>query len=159
MQVAKMIAWFWDNKDIVKKIKETTGKTITHQNIFKNYENSPNWKPIIDKLREDYNKAMYEVPIFHKRKRLDELQKHYDLHMKSGRLFRAQSVLRDAKDEVEQKFGDVNLTFTQITNNQYSEMTDEEIANEKAKILGQLEQAQKMKRLLLRDEPMKLEGE
>jgi len=89
---------------------------------------------------------MYDVPLFHKRRRLDELQKHYDHHMSEDKWRQAQAVLRDIKDEVEQKFGDVSFHFTQVT--QYNEMTDEQIAEEKSKILDQLDRAQKMKRLL-----------
>ena len=89
---------------------------------------------------------MYEVPLFHKRKRLDELQKHYNYHMDNGKWKEAQAVLRDTRDEVEQKFGDVSFHFTNVT--QYNEMTDEQIAEEKAKILEQLDRAQRMKRLL-----------
>ena len=151
MEVVKLIAWFWNDVEIRDHLKKISGKVITKQAINL-YSHSEKWKPIIEKHREDYNKAMYEVPLFHKRKRLDELQKHYETHMKKGDLICAQSVLRDAKDEVDQKFGDISFNFTQITNNQYTEMTDEEIATEKSKILEQMERAQRMKRLLTKEE-------
>ena len=66
--------------------------------------------------------------------------------MNSGKWKEAQSVLRDARDEVDQKFGDVSFHFTNVT--QYNEMSDEQIAEEKGKILEQLDRAQRMKKLL-----------
>ena len=145
MELVKLIAWFWDNKEIQEFLKEKTGKSLATPTI-QQYRETAKWQPIIEKLREDYNKAMYEVPLFHKRKRLDELQKHYEYHMRANKWRQAQAVIRDIKDEVEHKFGDVSFNFTQIT--QYNDMTDEQIAEEKGKILDQLDRAQKMKRLL-----------
>lgn len=145
MEIVKRIAWFWKPIDIKEDFEKTSGKTIAAQTIV-DYSKTEKWQPIIEKLRDDYNKAMYDVPLFHKRKRLDELQKHYDRHMNSGKWKEAQSVLRDARDEVDQKFGDVSFHFTNVT--QYNEMSDEQIAEEKGKILEQLDRAQRMKKLL-----------
>ena len=145
MELVKRIAWFWSPTEIQEDLQKTTGKRISIPTIM-NYGKTEKWQPIIEKLRDDYNKAMYEVPLFHKRKRLDELQKHYDKHMSSNSWKEAQAVLRDVRDEVDQKFGDVSFHFTNVT--QYNEMTDEQIAQEKSKILDQLDRAQRMKRLL-----------
>lgn len=147
MEILKLIASSWRQRDIAKHIFETTGRKIARQ-LVSFYLRSEKWKPIIEKLKEDYHKACFEVPLYHKRKRLDELQRHYEHHMDDAKWQRAQEVLKDIKDEVEAKYGDVSFHFTQVTNTQYADMNDEQLAEERKKTFEQLERAQRMKKLL-----------
>ena len=98
---------------------------------------------MIQKYRDEYTKAVLEVPLANKRKRLDEFQNHYEKHMKDGSYIKAQSVLRDIKSEMEEKISDVSFHFTQIT--EYHDMKDEDLLAEKMKTLDQLEKIKKLR--------------
>jgi hypothetical protein len=113
--------------------------------MVNNYKISEKWKPLIEKYREEYNKGVMDVPIANKRKRLDELQDIYDKQKERGKLKDAQSVLSDARSEMEEKRGDVSFHLTQINHTEFHDMSDEDLLNEKAKALEQLSKIKKLK--------------
>ena len=147
MEVAKLYGWYWTPIEIHKHVTEQMGKKISYNSIVM-LRDREEWKPIIEKCREDYNKVFVDVPLANKKKRVVELQKHYDLHMEDGNLREAQGVIKDIKDEMDEKFGDVSFHFTQINQTQFRDMSDEDLLKEKAKTLDEFERVKKMRHLL-----------
>lgn len=154
MEVAKMIAWFWGQSAISEHMKKTFGKELSKQAID-SYKNSNKWKPVIEQFREQYRKEIFQVPLANKRKRLDELQRMYDRYIAEDDIVNARKVLSDCREEMEKRFGDVNFSFTNITNNEYHDMTDEQIMEEKAKTIEDLERIRKLKLLITDDSKRK----
>jgi hypothetical protein len=145
-EIVKRIAWFWTGKQIIEFCRDEFGKQLD-PSLISYYRKAERWKEVRDQFREEYNKAVSEVPLANKRKRLDELQAHYDHHMDKGQYEKAQAVIRDCRDEVEGKGREVSFHFTQVNNNQFNEMTDEQLQQEKAKALELYEKARKMRLL------------
>lgn len=146
MAVAQRIAWFWRECEIVKFVREQCGKKIS-DNLLSRYKDSPKWRPVIEKFREDYLKMINEVPLANKRIRLEELQKMYNRAVKKSDFQEARQVLRDFRDEMQEKKDGVSFNFTQITHNEFHKMTDEDLQREKVKTLEQLEKVRKLKLL------------
>lgn len=146
MEVAKLLAWFCSPTQIAKHIEQRFKKKITAQNV-EWYKNSEKWQPVIEKLREDYNRCVLEVPLANKRKRLEELQILYNIHMVNEDYKKAQSVLSDFREEMERRGGDINFSFTNVTHNEYQNMTDEELNEERTKTIEQLIRIKRMKYL------------
>jgi len=144
MEVAKLLGWFWKPSDIMRHFKESFNKSITAQAIS-NYSKSKDWIPVINKFREEYNRLLFEVPLFNKRKRLDELQEQYDLYKSKGDLKTARKIIREFREEAEKKIGDVSFHFTSISHTEYHDMSDEQLREEKVKTLEELEKVRRMK--------------
>jgi|SRR3990167_1239148 len=158
LELAKLLGWFWNPKDIkgyfVKEYKISLSDELIYQ-----YKNTPKWKPIVENFREEFLRNMVDVPIANKKKRLVELQDLYDFYKEKEDKRMMQSILRDARDEMESKrFGDVSVYLTQVTNNDFSNMTPEQINEEKRKTLTELERLNKIK-VLLRGSNAKRIGE
>lgn len=146
IEFVQRIAWFWKPLDILKYFKETHNIKI-NQTLIQCYKNSEKWKPIIQKFRDDYLKRTEEVPLANKRKRLDELQRLFDRAVDKKEFVEAKNIIREFREEMEVKVGDVNFSFTQINHNEFHDMSDEDLASEKAKTIEQLEKVRKMKML------------
>lgn len=144
LEMCKLIAGFVRPVEIVEHFKTVIGKEITPVTV-QNYKNSDKWKMLIEKYRDEYTKGVMDVPISHKRKRLEELQDIYDKQKDKGKLKEAQSVLSDARSEMEEKRGDVSFHLTQINHTEFHDMSDEQLLDEKAKALEQLSKIKKLK--------------
>ena len=133
--------------EIKKMLKDTYNIDITICGINK-YRDSEKWKPIFEKYRDEYDRKVCEVPLAHKRKRLDELQKIYELSFDKRNYTRCLSIIREFREEVEGKqFTGNHIYLTNITNNEFTNLTDEKLAEIKLKDIARLEQIRKMKEL------------
>jgi hypothetical protein len=146
LELCKLLAWFWKSPEIIKYFEDEHQLKLKPSDI-KNYRAAEKWKPIIEKFRDDYLKDLNSVPLANKRKRLDELEKLYDSAIADGDLDQARILIREFREEVEKKVGDVSVSFTQINHNEYHEMTDEDLQAEKVKTLEQLEKVRKLKQM------------
>lgn len=146
LEVCRRIAWFWTEKELLKYIQSVIKKSM-HPSNLSAMKNSEKWKPVIEQFREEYISKCGEVPLFHKKKRLEELQEQYYHFKEKGNLKEARSILRDIRDEAEGKRGDISFQFTSIVHNEFNQMTDEDLQTEKMKTLEQLEKVRRMKLL------------
>ena len=148
LDVCQKLAHFWKPLAIKTHIQKTYGKHLAVETIVVNYRESTNWRPVIDKFREQYISDLSAVPLFHKRKRLDELTFFYEFYKDRKKYREARLVLGQIMEEVEGKAGEVSFSFTQINNNQFNKLTDEELKQEKLKTMAELEKVKKMKELI-----------
>jgi len=146
LELCRRIAWFWTNPDIVEFAQKEYGKKVTKEAIAE-LRKAEKWTPVIEQFRDEYISKCGEIPLFHKRKRLEELQEQYSILKSDGKLSQARLVLRDIREEAEGKSGDVSFNFTSVTHNEFHQMTDEDLQKEKIKTLEQLEKVRKMKLL------------
>lgn len=138
MEVVKLIGWFWKDTEIADFVYETFNKTVNPHN-FKQYRDAQKWKPIIEKFRSEYMKTVTEVPLANKKKRLEILQKLFDKHYQNEEFKDAREVVRECRYEMEEKPTDVSFHFTQVTNNEFKDLSDEEIAKRKLDAYDRLE--------------------
>lgn len=143
IELVKRIAWHWKPSKIRKFILDEYGKRL-HDTLIFQYSRTEKWKPIIEKFREEYYKNVTEVPLANKRKRLDELQDLYERAIDKKNYNSARDIIKDFRDEMEKRVGELSLSFTSITN-EFNQMTDEQLINEKQKTIEQLERIRKMK--------------
>lgn len=158
LEMCRMIAAFVRPVEIVEHFRTVIGKEISAPSV-NNYKNSDKWKPLIDKYRDEYTKGVMDVPISHKRKRLEELQDIYDKQKDKGKLKEAQSVLSDARSEMEERRGDVSFHLTQINHTEFHDMSDEQLLDEKAKALEQLSKIKKLKEDVRNGKIIQVSGE
>ena len=139
LEVVKRIAWFWGMKRILDFIKEDYGIMVTPVVIYQ-YKQEEKWKPVIEKFRNEYIHTLSDVPLFHKKKRLEELQEMFESFKEQGDLYKAMLVLREFRDECEAKKSDLYLTS--VTYNEYRNMSNEELDEEYLRLLEQKKRLQ-----------------
>lgn len=146
IELARRIAWFWTNKQITEFAKSEFDKDMSERAYYE-IKQSEKWKPVIEQFREEYISACAEVPLFHKKKRLEELQEQFDFYKAKKMRKEALAVLKEFRDEAEGRRGDVSFHLTQVTHNEFHQMSDETLQREKMKTLEQLEKVRKLKLL------------
>src|SRR3990167_8294514 len=92
LEIVRRIAWFWTNNELVKFAQKEYGRNITYLAIAW-YKGSEKWKPIIERFREEYMTKLTEVPLFNKKKRLEELQAQYDFYKEKDMKKEARAIL------------------------------------------------------------------
>lgn len=147
MEVCKLIGWFWSAKEIRNHIQENFGKDLVERSIAQ-YNTSDKWKPVIQKFREDYTKNIFDVPLANKRKRLDELQKQYEYYKYKDDRETCRAILKEVREEMDKKFGDVNFSFTQINHTEFQNYSDEALAQERMKTIEELGRIKRMRFLI-----------
>jgi len=88
-------------------------------------------KERINYLKEEYTKSILEVPIAHKRVRLDRLEDLYDKAYAADDLDASNKMLRSAREEVEGPKVNINLLNMSFLGN----LTDEQIAEREKKVV------------------------
>ena len=139
----KKIAEYNNYEECMDWLLEFCGKKISKVQ-YHDYKGSVKWKPIIQKYRDKFNETLADVPLTSKRKRLEELQGIYDVAKKKQNLERAQSVIRDCKEEVEGSGGSGAGNFYLQINNEFSSLTDAELSEMKIKEIERLERLKKL---------------
>ena len=138
-QVCQWFAQFYKTNDIVRFCQEQFGKTIARNNIW-DYAQSARWKPLIERLRQQWALSIMDVPMAHKRTRLGELVKLLERAEKNGqvseyaRIKQCMDLLTQMREEMEAgKTQFTNVYMTTIHN--YS---DEEIVRRRDEVLEKL---------------------
>lgn len=136
MDVLRYIAWFWPNPRISTAIFEKYKRKIVYPyQLINDYRVSEKWQPLIDKFREEYVATLSSVPLFHKKRRLEELQDMFDRYRAKGDDSNARQVLAAFREETEAKRQDLYLT--QVNYNEFKSMTNEELEAEYSRLLEQ----------------------
>ena len=142
MEILKGIGMFWPRRKITDHIRDRFGKVVSNE-LIAYYEKSDTLIPIIEKFRDQYIQTLSSVPLFHKKKRLEELQEMYETFKGEGKLVKALMVLRDFREECEAKRADLYLTsVNNYTYNEYKNMTNEELDSEYLRLLEQKKRLQ-----------------
>ena len=137
IEVAKYLAQFHTPKQASYFIKEKFQLDISEFCVNKAFlREGKKWKEIIEQFKVEYVNATMEVPISHKRVRLERYEWLYEEAVKSGKFPAAKACLDSAREETESgKIPSIgNLVFAQINN-----MSDDELHSEKDRLLEKLE--------------------
>lgn len=131
VNICKMIAQFMPVRDIKTQLHEE-GISISPSTIIF-YQKSSKWAPAIEKMRNEYLSNIMEVPIAHKRVRLERLEMLYKQAQTQRKPEVSRSMLAAARDEIEGK----NVNITAIMN-KYEGLSDDELEDRRQEILGKI---------------------
>jgi len=154
------LAEYRSTKDIVKDLYTIYGKNVTPRNINM-YRNTPKWKDLIQKYRDEYLVSINHVPIANKRYRIDIRQslleklmtKRLDSEQVSQYRLMSEN-LREAKDEVEVKDDSPhNVVYAQFNN-----LSDKEIEFKRKKVMEEINAMNKKIRKKEKDNAISLES-
>ena len=135
MKVCYWIASFHKSPEIVEKVKEEFGITISTY-LIQWYKHHENYKQIISKMREKWGNELEELELTHKRKRIEKVTQIFDKCVDKGQMRNALSAITQIQGEVEKNQNIGNQTNYQI--NIYKDMTDKELEEERLKSIERL---------------------
>lgn len=138
LQICQWLATFVPVLAIQKRIKEQFGKTVARENIYK-YASTERWKPLIERCRKEWAAGVLEIPLAHKRARLEELTKLYDRAMGQDiseyvKINQALGILRELRIEMDERSTQItNLYLTSIQSS-----SDQELLQRRDDLLDKL---------------------
>lgn len=139
LRVCEWIAQFKNEGDIQSLVKEYFDIKMSRQNIHQ-YLKSSKWKSIIDKFRHEYVTQTMDIPIMHKKVRLERLEELYQKTMVDPNIMgldrrtQALAVLQAAMREVDERASN----FTTIYANQIINLDDEALLKRKQQLLDKV---------------------
>lgn len=123
-QVCHWIAQFQKPLQITQRIKDEFGISVSRLLVYK-YQRSPKWKPLIERLRQQWAQDVMAIPIAHKKDRLERLmslwEKAETLPPKDQQQQQL-AVVREAREEMTETKG---MAVTVI--NSIMQVPDEEL--------------------------------
>ena len=143
--VCRLIAEFESPKEIVRRMEEIYHVSIGVPAVY-NYSVAKKWQPVINHYRTQYSKMLNHIPIFHKRQRLERLERQYqDLEKLTGSTkktakevrFEERQILRQALDECsvwEKKDGNT----TNYVSIQYNNMEDSDLLKRRDELVKRI---------------------
>ena len=142
VRVSEWFAEFKTPTQIRQLIKEQFGKDLTVQSI-RGYVLSEKWQPRIQRLRQEYAAGVMEVPIAHKRRRLEMLLELFEETRSSPRLSPQQRIvecrhiLSQAWREMEEGKG---FQITNVYATQINEMSEKELLRRRDELIAKVTQ-------------------
>ena len=145
-QVCQWYAEFKTPTQIKKLIHDTWGKDLTIKNVWAYANQSKKWKPMIERLRQEWALGVMDIPLAHKRGRLEELVRLYTRAERNpvvddyAKVKQCYELLREMRNEMEAgKAEFTNVYLTTIHN--YS---DEEIVKQRDVVLDRLDKLRRL---------------
>ena len=121
LQVCQWLAAFTPAEVIQERVRQEFKKEIKRTNIY-NYLHTRKWQPLIERCRAEWAAGMVEIPLSHKRSRVEELGRLYaraQANPTSSEWTKVQqslAILREIRTEMDEaKTNFTNITLTQIT--------------------------------------------
>lgn len=141
-QVCQWYAEFKTPRQIKNLVKERFGIELTDKTVWQYSRGNQmkKWKPMIERLRQEWALGVMDIPLAHKRGRMEELTKLYEQAIRNKdvteytRVNQCLAVLREMRDEMEagkSEFTNVYLT----TIHQYP---DEEVLKLREAVLARI---------------------
>ena len=141
LQLVQWIATFRSDKEIQQLVKERYD-ILLHIGSINAYRSSKRWQPLIHRVRQEWAAGVADLPIAHKRYRLNELLRMFEQCVADKRLNLEQkrkegiTILREARYEMDEaKSAFTNVFFTQIQN-----FSDEELSKRGRELVERLKQ-------------------
>lgn len=136
------LAEFLPVSKILMLVKEKHGKEISRQAVS-HYKTNESLRPLIEQYRQQYAQYLAEVPIFHKRWRLDRLQEQfqdveqetYEDHLKRQEM---REILSQVRNELEGK--NVTENNTNILSIQYTSLSYEQLVAKRDELLTRIKE-------------------
>ena len=141
----RLIAEFESPPEVAKRLEEVYRVRISVGTVYQ-YSSSKKWQPIINHYRTQYSKMLTHIPLFHKRQRLERLERQYqDLEKLTGSTkktakeirFEERVILRQALDECsvwEKKDGNT----TNYVSIQYNNMEDSDLLKRRDELVKRI---------------------
>jgi hypothetical protein len=126
IEIVKMLAEFIPQPQIVYEIKRKYGIELSQQSIY-GYSVSPKWKDKLLKLRKKYTDDLESVPGYHKRVRMERMEKIWEKADNKSDLKSAVTVTEHQRKEVE---GDGTKQSGDNILIQFNAMSDAELQKE-----------------------------
>ena len=157
VEIVKQIAIHRQPKDIIDSIGKKFGKRLTSSNLS-HYATRPQWQPMIEKFREEFEAKISDEDLASKRRRVQELTNLYrrlESTEKEENLSRAANMLSLIREEIEGKASQ-NMQITQY--NQYNGLSDEELRKFVAENNRFIEIAEKKKKAITLNKDGEVDG-
>lgn len=141
-QVMKMLVWiaeFKSTRDVKNLVKEKFGVSL-HEMTVNYYKHSEKWQPMIRKFREQWGQDIMHIPLVHKRKRLEELEKIYLNTFGQEDYKLSLEALEKIKHETEKDLQNLHLYNIKV----YKNMSNEELESERLKTLEEIKKLKEM---------------
>lgn len=143
MIIIGYIASYMTPSEIIEICKEKHAINISFQQITK-YKEADKWKPIIKKLREEYLADLPAVAGSHKRVRMERVERIYERAIKKNDLKNQLASVEHQRKEIEgDRSGSLHLTL-----NQFSNMSDEELYEQRKRVLDQVKKLEPKKEII-----------
>ncbi len=144
--VCKMLAEFKPPTEIVRTLQAEFGVSITPGAVY-HYERHPEWGAMVQKYREEYGRYLINIPIYHKRKRLERLEEQYQEAeieeaptppAKRSKRHELRSILHEAREEC-RPMEEVNVTNqTNMISVQFNGMDDQALLKRREEIMSRI---------------------
>ena len=141
-QVCQWYGAFKTPTQIRALIKAQFGKELHPKSIWEYLHTRSRWKPLIERLRQEWALGVMDIPLAHKRARLEKLvsllkkAEGNDEVPEYRRIYQAVNILREIREEMGVGKGEFTNVFMTTINN-YS---DEEIYQQREAVLTRLRQ-------------------
>ena len=132
--IVTRLARFETPSAVQEFVKTEYGKEIAFNSI-KFYLHSKKWKPMLERLRQEYVEPIMDIPVSHKFVRLSRLEDLYQSSSMLGKVDQCRGILGDAREEVEGPKSNPsgNTFYTQVNN-----FSDEDLHKKKDDILKRI---------------------
>jgi hypothetical protein len=132
--ILRGIAKYVTPSDIVEQVQDIFRISIT-PSLVTAYKSTKKWQPIISKYRQEYLATLEDVPMSHKKVRLERVEKLYEKAKTKGNVRELLTTIEHSRKEME---GD---GIHSLTLNQYNIMSDEELEAKREWLLDKIKKA------------------
>ena len=145
-ELIRQLAEFKSVPEVQQFAKAEWGIEITAQTI-RGYLHEKKWRPLLDRCRQEWAAGIVEIPLAHKRVRLEKLQKLFDdaeedyAEAKNEQTFlRLIDLQLKILDQARREMEETKTNFTNIVMTQYEQYTDEELIRRMDELLAKIKQ-------------------
>lgn len=139
-RVCELFAQFNTPSQVQRVILQEYGVTISRPSLCV-YPRQKKWRPLVDRLRQEWATGIMDLPLAHKRGRMEELTRLYKrIERVEGlteftRITQTLAVLRAMREEMDE----AKTHFTTIFATQIHQYSDEELLTRRQELLQRLE--------------------
>ena len=140
-RVCELYAQFHTPTQIQRILKDEFSVHITTGSLCI-YPRQKKWKPLIDRLRQEWALGLMDLPLAHKRGRMEELVRLYKQVQRAetlsefSRITQSLALLREMREEMDE----AKSHFTAIFATQIHNYSDEELVTRRRELLQRLEE-------------------
>jgi len=134
-KIAFLLATYASLADIKRYFDKELGVKV-NAGAIASIRDSEKWGIVVKQLRKEWLSKVAEVPISNKRYRLEKYQKMLDKSLDNDDIKTATSILRNAKDEVENKDLKQGNNFYSLT--YFNDLSDNDLMKKREEILKRL---------------------
>ena len=142
VMVCSLLAEFKPAAEVAARLKDRFNISVTPSSLYY-YQNHQDWKPMIERLREQYSKVLTQIPIYHKRVRLERLESQYQeslqeeaktLRVRREKRKELRSIIQEARAESQPAAGNE----TNVLAIQFNSLDDQSLLRKKEELLTKI---------------------